>query len=245
MRFELYWLVFWGIILVRYFLVAGTTYLFFYSFENKFDVESRLLRKKSIKQDIQLSVLAAIVLAVCAAFVMFSYDWGLTRLYSSLNLYGLWYLGGSFIGILFLQDTCFYFIHRLLHHPKIFKQLHSGHHYSRQPTPWTSFALDPPEAFLQGLFLLVVVFIIPLHFLVLIGLLLTMTLWAVLNHLGLELFDSFLARHWLGRWLIASTYHSMHHQNYQVHYGLYFTFWDRLLDTYDSSYESNFKELLK
>ena len=77
------------------------------------------------------------------------------------------------------------------------------------------------------------------------NLLLTMTLWAVLNHLGFELFDSSLASHWLGKWFIGSTYHSIHHRKYTVHYGLYFTFWDRLLDTKDSNYESKFDSVLK
>ena len=244
MKFGFYWLVFSGIILVRYFLVAGGTYLFFYSFRNQFLIKHQPslqlphVSRKSIKHDIQLSLLATAILAFCAAGVMLGYDSGVTRLYTSWNHYGLWYLGLSFIGILILQDTCFYFIHRLFHHPLLFKHLHCGHHYSTQPTPWTSFALDPPEALVQGLFLIVVVFIVPLHFMVLASLLLTMTFWAVVNHLGFELFDSSLARHWLGKWFIGSTYHSIHHRKYTVHYGLYFTFWDRLLNTYDSNYES-------
>jgi sterol desaturase/sphingolipid hydroxylase (fatty acid hydroxylase superfamily) len=249
MTFWFYWLVFSAIILCRYFLVAGSTYLLFSLFGNKPLIQQKLCLQlsnwKSIKQDVRLSSFAAVVLAFCSAFVMFSYDLGATRLYTDLNNYGLWYLGVSFIGILFLQDTCFYFIHRVLHHPLLFKQLHSGHHRSTEPTPWTSFALDPPEAFLQGLFLIIVVFILPLHFMVLASLLLTMTFWAVLNHLGFELFDSSLASHWLGKWFIGSTYHSIHHRKYRVHYGLYFTFWDRLLDTYDFNYESRFDSFLK
>ena len=251
MKFWLYWLVFSGIILIRYFLVAGGTYLFFYSLRNQFLIKHQPslqlphVSRKSIKHDIQLSLLATAILAFCATSVMISYDLGVTRLYTSWNQYGLWYLGLSFVGILILQDTCFYFIHRLFHHPLLFKHLHSGHHYSTKPTPWTSFALDPPEALVQGLFLVVVVLIIPLHFMVLASLLLTMTFWAVINHLGFELFDSSLARHWLGKWFIGSTYHSIHHRKYTVHYGLYFTFWDRLFNTYDSNYESKFDSFLK
>ncbi|MGB5631188.1 MAG: sterol desaturase family protein [Waterburya sp.] len=251
MKFGFYWLIFSGIILVRYFLVAGGTYLFFYSFGNQFLINHKpplnlpISSWKSIKHDIRLSLLATVILAGCAASVMVSYNLGATRLYTSLNHYGLWYLGVSFISILIIQDTCFYFIHRLFHHPLLFKHLHSGHHYSIKPTPWTSFALDPPEALLQGLVLIIIVFIIPLHFMVLAALLLTMTFWAVLNHLGFELFDSSLASHWLVKWFIGSTYHSIHHRKYTVHYGLYFTFWDRLFNTYDSNYESKFDSFLK
>ena len=241
MKFGFYYLVFAGIILIRYFLVAGGTYLFLYSFGNQFLIKHKpslqlpLVSWKSIKHDIKLSLLATATLAFCAALLMVSYDFGLTQLYASWNQYGLWYLGLSFVGILILQDTCFYFIHRLFHHPLLFKHLHSGHHYSTTPTPWTSLALDPPEALVQGIFLLIVVLIVPLHFMVLAFLLLTMTFWAVVNHLGFALFDPSLARHWLGKWFIGSTYHSIHHRKYTVNYGLYFTFWDRLLDTYDAN----------
>ncbi|MDY6938647.1 MAG: sterol desaturase family protein [Cyanobacteriota bacterium] len=190
-------------------------------------------------------MLATVILAFCAAVVMVSYNLGETRLYVSFDRYGIGYLGLSFIGILILQDTCFYFIHRLLHHPLLFKHFHSDHHYSKMPTPWTSFALDLPEALLQGLFFLAVVFIFPIHLLVLASWLLVMTFWAVFNHLGFELFSASLARHWLGKWFVGSTYHSIHHQKFRVHYGLYFTVWDRLLDTYDGKYESHFDSFLK
>lgn len=249
MKFWLYWLFFSIVILIRYFLIAGGTYLFFYSSSSKFAIKKKIFLDSSswqfIKKDINLSMVTTVILAFCSALVLFSYELGATRLYASLDRYGLWYLGLSFIGILLLQDTCFYFIHRVFHHPSLFKRLHSGHHRSTEPTPWTSFALDPIEALMQGLFLIVIAFAIPLHFIVLVTLLLTMTFWAVLNHLGFELFDSSFSCHWLGKWFIGSTYHSIHHHKYRVHYGLYFTFWDRLLNTYDFNYETKFDSFLK
>lgn len=249
MEFGLYWLFFSGIILIRYFLIAGGTYLFFYSPWNRFLVKKKPRFQhsswQSIKKDIKLSVVATVILAFCSAVVLLGYDLGITQLYASWNQYGLWYLGLSFVGILLMQDTCFYFIHRVFHHPSLFRQLHSGHHRAIEPTPWTSSALDPAEALMQGLFLIVVAFVIPLHFSVLVALLSTMTIWAVLNHLGFELFDSSFARHWLGKWFIGSTYHSIHHRKYKVHYGLYFTFWDRFFDTYDLNYENKFDSFLK
>ncbi|GAB4240846.1 MAG: hypothetical protein Kow00121_67190 [Elainellaceae cyanobacterium] len=164
------------------------------------------------------------------------YDAGSTLLYTSIDQYGAWYLGVSFITVLLLQDTYFYFIHRFSHHPRVFKWLHHGHHFSGNPTPWTSFAFDLPEAVIQGVFFLVIVFIVPLHFITLIAVLMTMTLWAVLSHLGFRLSSSSSA-HWLGQWLIGPLHHSIHHRKHVVHYGLYFTFWDKLLGTQDPQYE--------
>ena len=90
------------------------------------------------------------------------------------------------------------------------------------------------------MFLVGIVFIIPLHFLTLLALLLTMTVWTVWSHLGFELFPAAFPRHWLGKWLIGSTYHAIHHRKCVGHYGLYFTFWDRLFRTHDPNYDAEF-----
>jgi sterol desaturase/sphingolipid hydroxylase (fatty acid hydroxylase superfamily) len=90
----------------------------------------------------------------------------------------------------------------------------------------------------QALFLIWIIFIIPLHFITLIAVLMTMTVWAVLNHMELEQFPSGFPHHWLGKWIIGPAHHSIHHRKYTVHYGLYFTFWDKLLRTHNPTYES-------
>ncbi len=250
--FGFYWFVFFGVILSRYFLIAGGVYWLFYSVLGK-SLAARSLRqqrnsavyrtpplRQSIEREIKMSTLSAVVFALGAAFVMTEYDWGITLLYTDLHQYGLWYLGVSFVAVLVLQDGYFYFLHRLFHHPLLFKWIHGGHHRSGVPTPWTSFAFDLPEAFIQTFFFVGVVLIIPLHFFTLLAVLLTMTLWSVWNHLGFEIFSSSFPQHWLGKWLIGSTHHAIHHRQYTVHYGLYFTFWDKLCGTQDPHYENEF-----
>jgi Delta7-sterol 5-desaturase len=246
--FWFYWVVFCGLILVRYFLIAGGTHWFFYSFRTQFARQTVRLRApswRSMRKDMELSVLSGVIFALCAAIVLSGYDLGVTRLYADIHAYGLWYLGVSYVSVLILQDAYFYFVHRLCHHPSLFKWLHQGHHRSGHPTPWTSFAFDPPEALLQGLFLVGIVFVLPLHYTALIAVLMTMTVWAVVNHLGLELLPVSFPHHWLGRWCIGPAHHSIHHRKYNLHYGLYFTFWDKLLGTNDPSYEQTFDASLK
>lgn len=242
--FGFYWVANFGLILGRYFLVAGGTYWLFYSLLEKSCAKGVLHRSRPLSQlirrDVQLSVLSAAVFAVGAAFIFLGYQLGVTLLYPDLLEYGLWYLGVSFLGVLILQDTYFYFMHRAFHHPLLFKWLHRGHHYSGEPTPWTSFAFDPPEAFVQTLFLVGIVFIIPLHFITLIAVLITMTVWAVLNHLGFKLFPSSFLGHWFGKCFIGPAHHLIHHRKYRLHYGLYFTFWDKLLGTHDPDYDYEF-----
>ncbi|QDL11132.1 sterol desaturase family protein [Brasilonema octagenarum UFV-E1] len=241
--FLFYWFVLFAVILARYFLIAGGAYLLFYSAVGKF-LAKRNLRLKppmagSIQTDIKLSVLSAVVFALCAALIS-KYGIGVTLFYTDLHKYGLWYLGVSFVAVLILQDTYFYFIHRMFHHPLIFKWMHQGHHRSGEPTPWSSFAFDLPEAIIQALFFVGVIFTVPLHLITLVAVLMTMTVWAVLTHLGFEVFPSSSHHHWLGRWFIGPMHHLMHHRKYTVHYGLYFTFWDKLLGTEYPNYEDEF-----
>jgi sterol desaturase/sphingolipid hydroxylase (fatty acid hydroxylase superfamily) len=246
--FGFYSLAFWGIILVRYFLVAGITYWLFYSPVSQAVMNPRRRHRppswSAIRHDIQLSAIAAVVFALAAALVLTAYRGGMTRLYTDPRHYGLWYLGVSYGAVLILQDTYFYFTHRLFHHPKLFAWLHQGHHRSRYPTPWTSFAFDPPEAVIQALFLAGITFLLPLHFITMIAVLTTMTLWAVLNHLGPDRLPALFPHHWLGRWVIGPAHHSIHHRKYTVHYGLYFTFWDRLLGSQDPQYTKTLSNFL-
>ncbi len=239
--FGFYSLAFLGIILLGYFVVAGGTYLFLYSpwsqASTQLDRQVENLNLQSIQQDIILSALSAGVFALVAAFILSGYSWGITRLYSDPQAYGLWYLGVSYGTVLLLQDAYFYFTHRLFHYPILFPYLHRSHHRSRPPTPWTSFAFDPLEAIFQSIFLMGVVFLIPLHFITLIAILTTMTIWAVLNHIGLDHLPAAFPHHWLGKWFIGPAHHAIHHRKYKAHYGLYFTFWDKLLGTQDPDYE--------
>lgn len=236
--FEFYWIVFFGIILGRYFLIAGGIYLVFYWVFQQFILQRGAVSSENlIHKDIELSLLSTVIFSLGAAFIMKQYHSGNTLLYTSIHDYGIWYLGVSFIAVLFLQDSYFYFTHRLFHHPLLFKWFHQGHHRSKKPTPFTSFAFDPAEALVQMLFLVGIVFIIPLHFITLLAVLMTMTLWAILTHLGFQLFPASIPYCWFGKWLIGSAHHSLHHRKYTVHFGLYFTIWDRLLHTQDKSYE--------
>ena len=230
------WLALFGIIVSRYFLICGGTHLLFYFILLK--PRRQPLIWKKIKKDMELSLLCAVIFAFCAALVVTGYDLGFTRLYTSIDKYGLWYLGVSFIALLIFQDAYFYFMHRLFHHPLLFKKLHYGHHRSGEPTPWTSFAFDPLEAVIQALFFICIIFVLPIHYIPLLTALMVMTVWAVFNHIGFDLFPPSFYSNWLGKWFIGSKHHLIHHRKYTLHYGLYFTFWDKVLGTQDLNYDN-------
>lgn len=249
-EFIYYWLAFFGIILTRYFLTAGLVYWYFYIVKHPLpsllqSLRSRPVSWQLVRHDMELSIGAAILFGLGATAVNSAMNLGATKLYFNIAQHGWGYLGLSYILLLIVQDTYFYFLHRALHHPWLFKWMHQGHHKSGDPTPWTSFAFDPLEVILQSAFLIAIVYVVPLHLAVLIALLITMTIWSVWNHLGFELFPPAFPHHWLSRWFIGSTHHAIHHRKYRHHYGLYFTVWDRLLGTHDPAYDREFTLALK
>lgn len=188
--------------------------------------------------DIALSLGSSWIFAFGGAVMIQADRLGLTRLIHEPG-FPWWLAPLEFVGVLLLQDTLFYGLHRLMHHRLCYRWLHQGHHHSRHPTGWTAFAFDAGEGLLQAGFLVGVVFLIPLQSATLLALLLTMSAWAVVNHLDPALQDgvpvSAPQDHQPGRWLIGPTHHGLHHLRPGHNFGLYFTFWDRFCGTAEPS----------
>jgi sterol desaturase/sphingolipid hydroxylase (fatty acid hydroxylase superfamily) len=47
-----------------------------------------------------------------------------------------------------IHETHFFFVHRLIHWPPLYKYIHSVHHNSVNPSPWSSLSMHPVEGFL-------------------------------------------------------------------------------------------------
>jgi Delta7-sterol 5-desaturase len=195
-----------------------------------------------IKGDTKLGFFSTAVFASVLAGSIRLYAMGLTRIYSDPGQYGWIYILFSYLTVLFVQDTIFYFMHRLFHHPKLYWLTHRGHHRSRQPSPWTSFALDPIESLVHSLLLMLLVVLFPLHLVTVLAVLTTMSAWAMVNHLSPEILPQWFPHHWLGNWIIGPAHHSIHHKYHNRHYGLYFTFWDRLMNTEDPRYRAKIQK---
>jgi len=154
----------------------------------------------------------------------------------------LWWLPASLAIALTLHETYYYWLHRWMHHPKVFKIVHKVHHDSNITSPWTAFSFHPIEGVLQAIFLPALLMIVPMHLHVLIFQLTVMTFSSVINHLDIELYPKNFHKHILGKWLIGATHHSLHHKQFKYNYGLYFTFWDKWKKTESPLYEKLFEE---
>jgi len=188
-------------------------------------------RAAVIRHELRLSLLSSWIYALPAALAYEAWKHGGTLVYLDVGQYGWPWLFASAAIYLVVQDTYYYWLHRLMHVKSLFRYVHAGHHRSRQPSPFASFSFDALEAALNAWVMPALVFIVPIHPAVILVLLTLMTVLAVLNHSGWEVLPDWLVRGPLGAWLISATHHSAHHTRYTCNYGLYFRAWDRLMGT--------------
>jgi lathosterol oxidase len=187
---------------------------------------------RQIRREIGWSLASAAIYGVPAGLVAWGWrNLGWTRIYTELADWPLWYLPVSVLLYLVAHDAWFYWTHRLMHRPALFRVAHGVHHASRPPTAWAAMSFHPVEALTGALVIPLLVFLVPIHVAALGMVLAIMTLMGVTNHMGWELFPRFLHRGPLGAWLITASHHQRHHQLYACNYGLYFRLWDRLCGT--------------
>jgi sterol desaturase/sphingolipid hydroxylase (fatty acid hydroxylase superfamily) len=123
-----------------------------------------------------------------------------------------------------------------MHHKRLYKYLHKGHHDSVEVSSWTAFSFAPLETVLQVLPFYVISFMIPLHLYSVGFLLLFMSVSATINHLNYEIYPKFFRTNFPFSLLIGATHHALHHKEFKTNYGLYFTFWDKWMNTESKDY---------
>jgi Delta7-sterol 5-desaturase len=188
--------------------------------------------KPQMKSEVRWSLLSAAIYGIPAGVVAWGWqERGWTRIYTDVADHPLWMLPLSVLLFLAAHDTWFYWTHRWMHAPRLFRTMHAVHHASRPPTAWAAMSFHPWESLTGALVIPVLVFVIPVHVAALGTVLSIMTVMGVTNHMGWEMFPRFMVSGPLGRWLITATHHQRHHDEYRGNYGLYFRFWDRLCGT--------------
>ncbi|QDP20471.1 sterol desaturase family protein [Sphingomonas xanthus] len=189
-------------------------------------------RTRQVRQEIAWSLASAIIYGAPAGLLAWGWQaHGWTRVYSDVSTYPLWWLPASVITYLLAHDTWFYWTHRWMHRPAIYKRAHAVHHASREPTAWAAMSFHPWESLSGAVLIPALVLLVPIHYGALLVVLTIMTVMGVTNHMGWEMFPRWLVRGPLGEWLITASHHQKHHEKYRCNFGLYFRFWDRLCRT--------------
>lgn len=239
-------LIFFVIVFLRYTILSGLYHqIFFGWFRTKF--KQRILISKNyparqIIKEVVWSAITSLIFSLSGVCMLILWQKGYTRLYVNLNEYPLWYLLVSLALYMLIHETYYYWLHRWMHLPKIFRRIHKVHHDSIQTSSWTSFSFHPYESILQTLIIPLIVFIIPIHVLVLLILLIIMTISAIINHAGVEVYPEGFERNFIGKWMIGAVHHDLHHKKFIYNFGLYFTFWDKWMKTESPEFEKRFQE---
>lgn len=113
-----------------------------------------------------------------------------------------------------IHEVHFFLIHRLIHTPLLYKWIHSVHHNSVNPSPWSSLSMHPVEGFLYHAVVLWHL-VIPSNPIVALFQLHIAGFGAVNGHIGFDKLeiteDSALDSH--------AYAHYLHHKYFEVNYG--------------------------
>lgn len=239
--------VIFGMTLVRYLILAGIPFLFFYiifsTSTSKYKIQNRTAGRKDFFREILFSGSSSLVFAVIAVLVVFTPLKSYTLLYSDYNAYPLWWAPVSLVLSLVIHDTYFYWMHRLMHHKKIFRFTHKVHHQSTNPSPWSSYSFHILEAVAEGGILLVLAFTLPMHAEMLLLFTVVSLIINVYGHLGYEIMPKGLRNSFLFEVINTSVYHNLHHSKFKGNYSLYFRWWDKLMKTENPDYVKEYDRI--
>ncbi|MFA9289722.1 MAG: sterol desaturase family protein [Solirubrobacteraceae bacterium] len=231
----------------RYIFLSGIILLFFYVwFKQNFKpnkIQDKYPSFKSILFEFRYSTLSLIVFSLMITFLFLLRKNGYTQIYVNISEMGYGYFLFSTVFLILAHDTYFYWMHRAIHHPKLFNLFHKVHHESYNPTPMATFSFHPFEAFTEFLFIILMSLLLPLNPLAIAIFSLWSILFNVAGHLGFEFFPSGFTQHPFWKWMNTSTHHNLHHQKSNRNFGIYFNFWDRIMKTNHKKYHEYFESV--
>ena len=232
-------------IVSKYFKFAGGAFILFYLILKKplwfRKVQQRMPKLSDYGRDILFSLITVTIFATVALLTFVTLA-PYTNTYESISDWGWPYYIFTWVWMFVLHDTYFYWMHRLMHHPVLFKYIHLVHHKSTNPSPWTAYAFHPLEAVIEVGILPVIAFTLPVHQHAIGWFFLFQIAYNVYGHLGFELYPKGFHKNWLGRWVNTSVAHNLHHKGFHGNYGLYFLFWDRMMGTLRSDYDETYEK---
>lgn len=146
--------------------------------------------------------------------------------WGTLTAHPYWFPFFAFI-LPIWHEFHFYCIHRLIHVPILYKWIHSVHHNSVNPSPWSSLSMHPIEHLLYWSDSLIHL-VLPSHPLLFLYSLQITGTGAVVGHVGFDKIE-------LGNESAIDTHafaHYLHHKHFEVNYADGTTALDKLFGTW-------------
>lgn len=232
----------------RYFILASIAFFICYvilrnRIANK-KIQLHFPESKDYLREMAYSFSSMVIFAAIVTGVVFNPAVRpFTSIYSDISIYGLTYYVLAFPIMFVIHDTYFYWIHRLMHHPVLFKWFHLVHHKSTNPSPWAAYAFHPMEAILENGIIILFYFTLPMHVTHVPIFFLFSIVYNIYGHMGWELYPKGFNTTTVGRWVNTAVAHNQHHKYFKGNYGLYLLFWDRMMGTLRSDYDEAFDQV--
>jgi sterol desaturase/sphingolipid hydroxylase (fatty acid hydroxylase superfamily) len=226
----------------RYVIAAGLVSIIVWAFWRAGlgarKIQTRTATAKDYRRELIASLRTSFIFACTGLGMYIAAKAGWLTIYPDLTERGPAYFAFSLVAMVLAHDAYFYWTHRAMHHPRLFRAFHRTHHKSHTPTPWTAYAFDVPEALVMVAFVPLWAVFVPMHDLAIYAFMTWQIARNVVGHAGVELSPVSGRPSRLFGWLNTTTHHDLHHQNARYNYGLYFTWWDRWMGTEYPDYQA-------
>ncbi len=226
----------------RYILTAGLFSLIIWAFWRAHyaarKIQTRQATAADYRREVFASLRTALVFSITGFGMYYASRAGWLTIYEDFSVKGPLYFVATLIAMIVAQDAYFYWTHRAMHHPRLFRTFHHTHHKSKTPTPWTAYAFDVPEAVVMVAFVPLWAALVPMHDLAIFTFVTWQIVRNVMGHAGVELYPVAGKPSRLFGWWNTTTHHDLHHQHGRSNYGLYFSWWDRLMGTEHPDYQA-------
>ncbi|KAL8746812.1 MAG: hypothetical protein Q9190_001217 [Brigantiaea leucoxantha] len=224
------YLITWLFGLVVYFVCATLSYVFV--FDHATFSHPKYL-KNQVALEIKQTLTSLPVMAIFTVVFFFAEVRGYAKLYDAPSEapFAL-YNALQFPFFIMFTDFFIYWIHRTLHHPRVYKTLHKPHHKWIMPTPYASHAFHPLDGFAQSIPYHVFPFLFPLQKFAYIVLFTFINIWTIFIHDGEYVANSSIIN--------GAACHTMHHLYFNYNYGQFTTLWDRMGGSYRQPNEELF-----
>jgi Delta7-sterol 5-desaturase len=207
------------------------------------NIQERKASAADIKREFLASMQTCVVYISVTIFVIWGISAGIFQ-----EIEGSFGLGTDLVilaGVIVGHDAYFYWVHRAMHHPLLFKLFHRHHHRSITPTPFAAYSFAVPEALTMALFIPLWQLFVATPGWVLFVFLNFQIIRNVMGHAGIEVHPRWWLSNPLTRWNNTTTHHDLHHSgNFKYNFGLYFTYWDRLMGTEHPQYRETFERVV-
>ena len=183
------------------------------------------------------------IFATVGVGLAYVYRAGLYPLVPLADTWGPVWFGLSIVAGVAGLDAWFYWTHRLMHDPRLFRRFHRRHHRSHNPSPFTAYSFDVGEALLLMGFVVVWPWVFPMPSGAMQWVMMYQIVTNTLLHSGYELMPARRDGRPMLDFIVTTTHHDLHHGQAGWNYAAWFTWWDRWMGTEHPDYLKRYGEV--